>query len=313
MENAAPENTYRIYIFHSGISAAVLDKLSSQSAQFPHFSIEGIDISSRVKQYHFFTANRSDLTQEAYYRLFIPELLSDYEKVIYLDGDMICRSDISKLYAFDLGDNLIGAARDIAGISWFNFSGQCNDKTRFDFKSNCQTVTDYYNSGLLVINNRQFQKTISTAQLIELALSRKWNFNDQDVLNFLTHGRTYFLPYSWNFIHDPNTNYIPESLVKEYTEAEGHEDIIHFAGPVKPWLKPVFVDYAYIPYFMLFWKYAVETPFIDTITRRMKESHLLGGSYEPFVLDQIRHRNGGFRFIFNCLMARIKQLPKEST
>jgi lipopolysaccharide biosynthesis glycosyltransferase len=299
MENAAPPNQYRIYILHAGISAAILDKLSSQSAQFPHFSIEGIDVSSRIKQYHFFTANRSDITQETYYRLFIPELLSDYEKVIYLDGDMICRSDISKLYDYDLGDNLIGAARDIAGLNSFFRDGKNTDDKYYDVKSNMDNPCDYYCAGMLLFNNKELQKTISTKELLDLALSRKWKSHDQDVLNFLSLGKTLFLPYSWNFIHAENTDYLPENLVKEYVSAQGHEDIIHFAGVrEKPWLSPV-----YVRHFELFWKYAARTPFIDTIIERMTEKNLVGESYEPFVINEIKHRNGGLRFILKCFKA----------
>jgi lipopolysaccharide biosynthesis glycosyltransferase len=305
MENAARENQYRIYILHSGISAAVLDMLSSQAAQFPYFSIEGIDISDRIKQYHFFTANRHDITQETYYRLFIPELLSDYEKVIYLDGDMICRSDISKLYAFDLGNNLIGAARDIPGINSFSHDGKNTDDDYYDVKSNMENPCNYFCAGMLLINIKQFQKTIATEQLLDLVLSRKWKSHDQDVLNFLSLGKTLFLPYSWNFIHAGNTDYLPENLVKEYAEAVGHEDIIHFAGVrEKPWISPV-----YVRYFELFWKYAARTPFIDTIIDRMKEINIIGCGYESFVIEEIKHRNGGLRFILKCFKAWLNRLP----
>jgi lipopolysaccharide biosynthesis glycosyltransferase len=299
MENACPENQYRIYILHSGISAAILDKLSSQSVQFPHFSIEGIDISCRVKHYHFFTENRCDITQETYYRLFIPELLAEYDKVIYLDGDMICCSDISKLCAFNLGNNLIGAARGIAGLNSFFRDGKNTDDDYYDVKSNIDNPCNYFCAGMLLINIKKFQETISTEQLLDLVLSRKWKSHDQDVLNFLSLGKTLFLPYSWNFIHAESTDYLPENLVKEYACAQGHEDIIHFAGVrEKPWLSPV-----YVQYFELFWKYAARTPFIDTIIERMKENHLIGERYEQFVINEIKHHNGGLRFILKCFKA----------
>jgi alpha-N-acetylglucosamine transferase len=47
---------------------------------------------------------------------FIPEMFSSYEKVIYLDCDLICCADIAELYKTNLGDNLLAAARDSSGI-----------------------------------------------------------------------------------------------------------------------------------------------------------------------------------------------------
>ena len=313
MENASPENQYRFFILHSGIAAAALDMLAAQTAKFPYCSLENIDISGRIKDDDLYAANRPDITRETYFRLFIPELFAEHEKIVYLDGDMICRSDISRLYAFDLGDNLIGAARDIGGISWFLHSGESETQASVDFKSNISNIADYYNAGMLVFNIRQFQNALSTADLFNLAMSKKWIHEDQDVLNAYTEGRTCFLPYSWNFIIDENPGYIPENLAKEYTDAIGHEDIIHFAGPRKPWINPVFVDSVYIKYFMIFWKYALSTPFIDTIIGRMEENHIIGRSYEPFVLDQIKNRNGGVRFILECIKARIgrKKAPDK--
>ena len=298
MENASPENRYRFFILHAGIYTATLDMLSSQIAKFPYCSLENIDLSSRIKGYGFFTANRPDITQETYFRLFIPELLAGYDKVIYLDGDMICRSDISKLYAFDLGDNLVGAARDIAGLNSFFRDGKNADTDYYDVKSNMNDPCDYFCAGMLIFNNKQFRQKIAAAELLDLALSRKWKAHDQDVLNFVAKDRILFLPYSWNFVAPENTNYLPENLVQEYAEAVGHEDIIHFAGGKKPWINPV-----YIRYFEFFWMYASRTPFLDTIIARMEQKHLLDGSYEPFVIEEIKHRNGGLRFILKCLKA----------
>jgi lipopolysaccharide biosynthesis glycosyltransferase len=311
MENAAPENQYRIFILHAGVPDRMLDMLSSQTAPFPHFSVTGINLKTRIKGLDFFTENRVTLTRETYFRLFIPELFAEYDKVLYLDGDMICRADISRLFAFDLGDNLIGAVRDFYGIGWIHHYGRDNDEGCFSFKMHARNLLDCYNGGLLIFNIRQFQKTISTKELLDLALSRKWCSHDQDVLNFVTEGRTFFVPYQWNFSFYLNPAYLPKTLEKEYYESIGNEKIIHFCAGPKPWEAHVFVEHSHIRYFAQFWKYALRSPFADTILDRMEENHLIGGSYESFALNQIRRRNGGFSFILKCLMARLGRLSKK--
>lgn len=47
-----------------------------------------------------------------FYRLFIPELLPQYDKAIYSDSDTIVVDDIAKLYNTELGSNLFGACTD---------------------------------------------------------------------------------------------------------------------------------------------------------------------------------------------------------
>ncbi|MBQ8692167.1 MAG: hypothetical protein IJ520_03390, partial [Synergistaceae bacterium] len=45
------------------------------------------------------------LTAGALYRLFMPEVLSGLDKVIYLDCDIVVNMDIAELWDIDLGGN----------------------------------------------------------------------------------------------------------------------------------------------------------------------------------------------------------------
>jgi lipopolysaccharide biosynthesis glycosyltransferase len=217
---------------------------------------------------------------------------------------MICRTDISELYNIELGNKIIAAARDIAGINRFYRDGKDADKQYWDTKSNMNNPADYYCDGMVVFNITEFRTIISTQELLDLAISRKWKCHDQDILNYVTEGKTLFLPYSWNFITAENTDFVPEALKKEYIEAENSVKIIHFAGVrEKPWISPV-----YVKNFEYFWMYAMRTPLINTIITRMIDRHIIGAGYEDFVIDEIKHRNGGLRFILKCIIAWIGRI-----
>jgi lipopolysaccharide biosynthesis glycosyltransferase len=303
MENADTKRKYHFYILNTDITQPTSTALCTQVSRYSHFSIDFVNVSQFIAGYDFFTANRPDLTKEVYFRLLIPELLPSFDKVIYLDGDMICLSDIGELYDIDLCDNLLGAVRDIAGINRFLYEGKDNSKDYWDLKSNMNDVTDYYNDGMVVFNTRLFHQTISTTELINLALSRKWKSHDQDVLNFVSEGKTSFLPYNWNFITLASINYLPEHLNKEYIEAKDSPKIIHFAGiKDKPWAHPF-----YVTYFEYFWMYATRTPFINVIISRMLEKRLISISFIDFILNEIKHRrNGGIRFFLKCIKALLQ-------
>lgn len=51
-------------------------------------------------------------TKEIYYRLFMPWILSDCERALYLDCDMLVRDNLENLYITDLGKNLVGVVPD---------------------------------------------------------------------------------------------------------------------------------------------------------------------------------------------------------
>src|SRR5437763_16981533 len=59
-----------------------------------------------------------------YVRLLIDQLLpADLERVIYLDVDLIVRSDLSELWHFDLNGKTIAAVRDAVPYSWHSVIG----------------------------------------------------------------------------------------------------------------------------------------------------------------------------------------------
>ena len=53
------------------------------------------------------------ITAATYYRLLIPELIPEYDKVIYADVDIIFRMDLSELYETEIGNNYIAATREL--------------------------------------------------------------------------------------------------------------------------------------------------------------------------------------------------------
>jgi lipopolysaccharide biosynthesis glycosyltransferase len=281
MENAAKTKNYHFFVLYRNITGITIDTLKRQIGNFKQFGIDFINIGPYIKQFSFFTENRSDITAEAYFRLAIPGLFYQYEKVIYLDGDMICCIDISELFEIDIGDNWIASSRDILGIGTYYRYGSNSfhvDDTLFDGLSALKEKDNYFLSGLLIFNIKKW--TMSMRELLEFAASRHWQIHDQDVLNTLCEGRTYILPLEYQFTDFSQKDdfhycieYLPVSIRQEYFNARKAPKIIHFNTYArKPWNIPF-----YTPHFELFWGYASRTPFIDHIISLMKEKKLIGG------------------------------------
>ena len=185
-----------------------------------------------------------------YFRLFIPDLYPQYDKVLYLDSDIVVLSDIADLYNIDMEDNLVAAAPDdvIQTIKVFQ-----------EYAELVVGVTDYkryFNAGILLMNLDELRKFKFQDKFLYLLSKVKFSVaQDQDYLNRLCKGRVKLLENTWDRMP------IGGDVVKR-------EDLhlIHYNLAFKPWH---FEDILYKEYF---WKYAQQTEFFDTI-QRIKENY----------------------------------------
>ena len=299
MENAKNDKKYCFFVLHKDLSDEYMNLLKKQIAIYYNFSIYFLNVSEYFDGVNFFTSRH--ITVEAYFRLLIPYIFLEYHKVLYLDGDMICLTDISALLDTDLGDNFLAAVWDTDVSRYY-----CPDDVEYikswhEVLPNLKEPNTYFNSGLIIFNTFIFRNFISMEDLFKLVTSREWNLHDQDILNFLTDGKKLILPCNWNYMHLPKAKYLPENLLYEYNEAKKSPKILHFVD------KPLDRE-NYIPFFEYFWKYATRTPFIDVIVKRMNDNGFI--SYEYFIeriLSNIRSRKGiGLRFLLvDCIKAWI--------
>jgi lipopolysaccharide biosynthesis glycosyltransferase len=270
-------------------------------APYHHFLLDFIDVAEYIQGYNFFTANRDTITIETYFRFLIPHLFPKYEKIVYLDGDMICCTDVAELYDVDLGDHLLASSRDTGNIGDYH---RPESKKRRYYNNEVLKLSNpdnYFIAGMLVMNIPAFRNQFTVKELLDFAVSREWRAHDQDVLNVLCQNETLLLPIAWDYTHDDESAaYLPALLKKEYDDTKKAPKIVHFPGERKPWVNAVNV-----PYFELFWKYATRTPFIDLILERMAEKGLTGFTYKEHIFNDIKNRQKlGLRFIVKCFMAR---------
>jgi len=194
------------------------------------------ELESRLRDYY---------SLSIYYRIFIPNLFKDYDKVLYLDADIVIVDDVANLYNLEMGDNLLAGTTDGVVRLVDEFKDYVVDGVGVD------KWEDYINSGVLVMNT----KGLREAKIEEkfLYLLTKYNFDtvapDQDYLNALCKNRiTHFEKY-WDFMPNVDADYRDEDL-----------HLIHYNMFQKPWNYP---DMRCAEYFN---KYAKMTEYYDYIT-----------------------------------------------
>ncbi|MBE5887146.1 MAG: glycosyltransferase family 8 protein [Lachnospiraceae bacterium] len=237
--NASRNDTYRIIVLNTGLKPENIAKVKMNGRE--GFSIEFLDISEYVEHIKSHFKNVYHFSIASYYRLFIASLFPQYDKIVYLDCDLIVLGDISELYHVELGNNILGAVCD----QYVPYTLEFRDYVKTALGLN---PDKYVNTGVLVINLNEFRKNSIEEQFIELITRYDFDLLDPDqaYLNFLCQDKICTLPNRWNKV--------PTSL-----NCEGTKSIVHYALYKKPWQDDDVVDGDF------FWEYARNSRFYQQI------------------------------------------------
>ncbi len=261
-DHARTDRNYDLIVLHSRVDRELQDKVEHMFDGESNISVRFFDVSNIVSGTGFYTGNRATLTGEAYYRLFIPWVLSEnYDKALYLDGDMLIMGDITELTDMELTDELIAAVRDYWGICNCYIPG---DKMRpYREKIGIKNMDEFVISATILFNLKKFREAYTLKYVLGLIGSSRWKQHDQDVLNILCMGRIKFLSPRWGYVRDyGNEVYLPAYL-KEHLDVVKNDHVIHhFAGyDRKPWVSRTICAVQEAE----FWRTAERTPFLDDL------------------------------------------------
>lgn len=163
-----------------------------------------------------------------YYRIFIPSLLPDVHKVLYLDGDIICVDKLRAFYETDLSDFSMAGAHDERTADPEVF-------TRLDYP----LKNGYVAAGVLLINLDYWRKHSIQEKAAEYISSfpEKCVWHDQDALNKVLNGTIKFVHIKYNVYEQiyTGTSKYPAELKQEADEGSFNPVILHFSDMRKPW------------------------------------------------------------------------------
>jgi len=234
LETKKEETRYKFFI-------VVSDKINRECLQF----VERIkklreDFAYRVI---FINADEFDgqkittghLTTSAYYRLSLADILPEYEKCMYHDGDILVCKDLQEMFDVNLDNCYLAGVKAI--LKHQDTSTNRTAMQRWGFTS----FDNYINSGDLIFNLAKIRKDLLTVKFRE-EMNKGYPSEDQDVLNYCCYGKISFLPLKFAMLSRwLNVNALTEMENQVYTpeeiaEARETPAIIHFLGrSEKPW------------------------------------------------------------------------------
>lgn len=271
VENSSKNYNYDIIILSTDIDKTNENNVILLAKNYKNISIRIFDISALIDNVKFYTDSvytPTTYSKEAYFRLFIPFVMPNYDKVIYFDGDMVAISDVSPLINIDMTNYMAAATRDFCGIAACYDDG--SDRKSYRYEIGIKDIDSYFISSMVVLNMKMFNEKYPLEYVKNLISSRNWRQHDQDILNVLCQDNLLIVDAMWSYFEefDYSLLYLPDYLVEELLNAQKNARVVHYAGQNKAWVdeKSLLTKH--------FWDYASRTPYFDLFYNKINHKNV---------------------------------------
>ena len=203
----------KVYIMNRDIPqewfVGIRKRLKCKNSELVDIKLTGDAISKEWKM----APHGGHINYMTFARYLIPQFVEE-EKVLYLDSDVIVTRNLNDLFKIELGNHLVAAAKVVFGLE------------------------DYFNAGVLLINNKLWKEENVQKQCIEITNREHETLPeaDQTVLNRVCEGRYIVLDDTYNF--QIGYDRLAEQR-KQYFILEKSINplpaIIHYLSESKPW------------------------------------------------------------------------------
>lgn len=304
-KNSKKDSELRINILHSDVTKKHQDIIKDMVKDMETISeLNFIDmkqfVSNKTLDKFMHGTALAHLTPESYYRLFTPTIFPQYDRILYLDSDLIVCEDLTKLYNTNIDDLYVAAVSE--SQYFFKSTLMLNNKKikAEDYLINKLNIHNksYFNTGVMLLNlDKMREDNIQEKSITFLSKNYPLACCDQCVLNAILNGKVKFLDQKYNifYSHFPGKNI---SI-----------SIFHFAGSHKPWNY-----YKKNLGFDLYWKYFKLTPFYNKKQEKLYLKYKKGlpkNKFIKIVLGKHRYRIKIFHRTFSINPSLYRRSKKK--
>ena len=246
LENCSKDYFYHFHVLTTDLDKSYEEKLKKYESE--DVKIEFISLRETLTKIKVKFHLRDYYSIETYYRFFIANMYPQYDKVLYMDCDIVVLGDIAELYNNDITNLYLAASPEevMAEVKVFG-----------DYVENALDVpvAEYFNAGIMVMNLAEFRKDNIEKKFFEMINRFRFRVTqDEDYLNVLCKGKTKILDLGWNKTAFKNDKFDDKNL-----------KLIHYKINWKPWKN------RNVLYEEYFWNYAKKTEFYDLIRQKLED------------------------------------------
>lgn len=223
------------YILSNDISAAMRDKMELLCRKF-NVKLQIIDCNPVIRS--IFEGGKLNFNPASFLRIFIPQILPEIDKALFIDSDTYVCSGIQELYETDISNYYCAMSYNMPIYKEMLQEAELSRSA------------GYFNAGIMLLNLKAWREDKIQQRILQYYYDHGGNFptDDQSVINAIVAESTLVLPYRfnamigtfyWSYKKFCNINSeIGKKTKEEFMEAKNQPVIIHFNGPgVRPWEK----------------------------------------------------------------------------
>lgn len=315
IENASRTNIYDIYILTSNINddyQSRIKNMEQENVSINFYDMETVLKGLDMSLFKCPNTGNNFYSAETYYRLFLSRILESYDKILYLDCDMIILHDVADLFNIDIGDNFIGATHDLSLlIASNNYSNWADTFLKYvnDYLG-MKDLNNYFQAGVMIWNLAKCREHDLTQKFLDMLQKIGTpKYVDQDVMNAVLGGKNIFwLNQKWDVVWDISFwyqglhNLLPQKFLADYENNLAAPWIIHYTSSIKPWKKPEKKNAKY------FWHYARMTPFYEEIIYKNTKasSPAVMPTFDLSIIQEaLNYTQNKFKYLRYSLLSKI--------
>lgn len=215
-KNKRKETNYKVYVLGIDLAYDNINTLKKIS--------NDIEIIHCDNKYKNIELQNDQLSPATFLKVDIPQIFTQYEKVLYLDCDTTIHKDLTDLYNIDITDLYAGVVKDM-----------CISR---DKKAPIPDgLKDYFNAGVILFNCTKNRQDNMYEKITDVYKLGKYNkYGDQNAFNILWHEKVKFISFRYNFsptMLDVFTGELAKSFKcseREIVDMKYNYSIIHYAG-----------------------------------------------------------------------------------
>ncbi len=234
--NKKDTTDYKIYFLSIGLTEEEKNKISATCQKYnTELDIIDIDQDKLKEKYSQIGKHECCANTSALIKFDLPSYCPD-DIILYLDGDIIVRGDLSDLEKIEPDENTYVAAVPESGILYNKIIIR-------------QNIDNYFNSGVMLLNLKGIRENnISEKLYLTKLASTDSSLMDQHVFNEVFNGHKIILDHKYNVLytsiirarhfHGIDINQINKLFSKEYEDFDSIKRkaaIIHYSTFDKPW------------------------------------------------------------------------------
>lgn len=237
LENKKKESTYRIYIIYVGFSEKQITIIREIAKKYnTEIRIVAVLEHELKEKYKNLAKHECNATISALIKFDLPNICVEEDRILYLDGDIIVKQDLSCLLEIHLFDDVYVAAVKDSGVLYSD-------------RIIRQNIPDYFNSGVMLLNLNVLRKEKISQKLIDKKINSTDNsLMDQHIFNEVFKDKKMLLDYRFNtlyvnlrrahYFHKLSLDTVGKFCGCSYSKWEdllSEAVIVHFSSFDKPW------------------------------------------------------------------------------